>query len=489
MSSTPPTPTQWGLNRTVASASLPLPYQQQASMASLLSGTSTTSLLPLRRHSVYGYEDRLVLDFGALHVKVGLSGESKPRYHLPITVPSFDDPSINAGLYEPTLDHRLTARRREALIDLFLSIYNKYILTDSKQRKVIICDKVLMPMPIKQLITDVLFRGFQVPAIHYANADLLALMCFGRGSGIVVDIGHLETTAVPVYDGRPLYQLVKMAPLGGKALIERFKMLIKNHASVKTSDDIPPSTATTTDPTIQLNQILDSQPEQFWHNLVAQTILVAQTASRMDLVETAQRNPLGQYAIYDNPQSKDVSVRVPYNASTAILTIPGWVRERATEVWFEGAGTVSSEDDSLVSLVLDMLVKCPLDIRTDLASGLVFTGGCAMVPGVMTRVETDLKSVGGDGAFLLISDGRTGGKRAAVHRFDEVRRLVRDRIKVLRSVFGANLLAWVGGSLSGSLKMGVKELVREDYLSEGGEYLVPDWSQLEDSDEVVASEE
>ncbi|KAI9347745.1 hypothetical protein BDR26DRAFT_1004848 [Obelidium mucronatum] len=473
-SSSPSTPTQWGLNRTVSSSSPPLPYHQQASMASLLSSASTTSLLPLRRHSVYGFEDRLVLDFGALHVKVGLSGEQKPRYHLPITVPSIEDPNYNAGLYEPMLDHRLIHQRREALIDLFLSIYNKYILTDSKQRKVIICDKVLMPMPIKLLIADVLYRVFQVPAIQFANADLLALMCFGRGTGIVIDIGHLETTVVPVYDGRPLYQLVKMAPLGGKTLIDRFKLLIKNHGSIKTSD----SQSTAQDNSLLL-QILDSQPEQFWHNLVAQTVLVAQTASRMDMVETAQRNPLGPYAIYD-PQSKDVSVRVPYEGNTALLTIPGWVRERATEVWFEGAGTIYSEDDSVVSLILDALVKCPVDIRTDIAAGLVVTGGGAMVPGVMGRIETDLKSVGGDSGFLLINDGRTGGKRSAVHRFDEVRRLVRDRVKVLRSVFGANLLAWVGGSLVGSLKMVVKELIREDYLAEGAQ-LVPDWSRLGDT--------
>ncbi|ORY40145.1 hypothetical protein BCR33DRAFT_681418 [Rhizoclosmatium globosum] len=185
---------------------------------------------------------------------------------------------MNAGLWEPTVDAKLTPRRREVLIDLFLSIYNKFILTDSKQRKVIICDKILLPMPIKTLIVDVLFRNFQVPTIHFASADLLALMALGRSSGIVVDIGHLETTVVPVFDGRPINQLVKFAPLGSQSLIDRLKLLIKNHASLTVSvpPQAPPPPPTSPSLSSQpvftlLDQTMADQPPYFWSNLIAQT--------------------------------------------------------------------------------------------------------------------------------------------------------------------------------------------------------------------------
>jgi actin-related protein len=45
---------------------------------------------------VSGYEDRVVLDIGSLYVKVGLSGESKPRHMIPITIPS-----LIPGIPEP----------------------------------------------------------------------------------------------------------------------------------------------------------------------------------------------------------------------------------------------------------------------------------------------------------------------------------------------------------------------------------------------------
>lgn len=36
-----------------------------------------------RRHSIYGTEDRVVLDIGSLYIKCGFSGESSPRHIVP----------------------------------------------------------------------------------------------------------------------------------------------------------------------------------------------------------------------------------------------------------------------------------------------------------------------------------------------------------------------------------------------------------------------
>ena len=39
---------------------------------------------------------------------------------------------------------------------------------------------------------------FQVPSVNFASAPLLSLMTAGSVTGLVVDIGHLETTVLPV---------------------------------------------------------------------------------------------------------------------------------------------------------------------------------------------------------------------------------------------------------------------------------------------------
>ena len=50
-----------------------------------LSNYSSSSSLHTfaRRHSIYGTEDRVVLDIGSLYIKCGFSGESHPRHIVP----------------------------------------------------------------------------------------------------------------------------------------------------------------------------------------------------------------------------------------------------------------------------------------------------------------------------------------------------------------------------------------------------------------------
>ncbi|KAJ3090322.1 hypothetical protein HK100_007487 [Physocladia obscura] len=506
---------QWGLHRTAAS-----PQSASSSHSRSLSLATTGGLLrrntasgsvsfapnAQRRLSAFGFEERIVLDVGSQFLKVGLSGEPRPFFVLPVFVAALDDPKVNAGLYEPNLNMTLMARRRNVLSELLLQVYSKYIITDSKQRKVIICDKVLMPIQIKSLITDVLFDLLQVPAINFVSADMLTLVTTGKRSGLIVDVGFHETTVVPIFDNRPIPHLTKCAPLGAHALVSRLKELIKNHAIQETPQQ--------TDPT-KIDQLLSSAElsEDFWTDLAARICFVSPTNSRIQMSVTARNNSLGNYAVYDSDKVTDVTITVPvrhvniqatgqldgedvqsatsknpeeeeptYTEDAVKLKIPGWVRERAAEIWFEGSGTTPGEDDSLVSLILDGLVKLPIDTRTAVASNIVLTGGGAMVVGLHTRLEHDLRSVGDGGGSavvsgFLVNDGR-GGKRGALHRFDEVRRLVREKMGVVRTVFQPNLLPWIGGSLSGAVKMTMSELSRENYQSDRDLYAVPDWTRL-----------
>lgn len=42
-----------------------------------------SSSLYARGHSIYGIEDRIVLDIGSLYIKCGFSGEPRPRHIVP----------------------------------------------------------------------------------------------------------------------------------------------------------------------------------------------------------------------------------------------------------------------------------------------------------------------------------------------------------------------------------------------------------------------
>lgn len=104
-----------------------------------------------------------------------------------------------------------------------------HLMTDPKSRKVIVLENPLLPTRFKEMIARRLFEDFQVrcrlleagvlssckaesealtrrvtlardqvPSISFFPPQLLALLATGRTTGLVVDVGHLETVILPV---------------------------------------------------------------------------------------------------------------------------------------------------------------------------------------------------------------------------------------------------------------------------------------------------
>ncbi|KAJ8494402.1 hypothetical protein ONZ45_g13246 [Pleurotus djamor] len=89
----------------------------------------------------------------------------------------------------------------------------------------------------------------------------------------------------------------------------------------------------------------------------------------------------------------DLHMKVPAAPSSqtgpgrATLIIPGWIRERAAEVLFEGGDV---DESSLAEVILDTLLKVPVDLRKTLASSILIVGGTPMLPGFITRLHAEL---------------------------------------------------------------------------------------------------
>ena len=85
------------------------------------------------------------------------------------------------------------------------------------------------------------------------------------------------------------------------------------------------------------------------------------------------------------------------------IIIPGWIRERAAEVLFEGGDV---DERSVVEIVLDILLKVrrrcvvhlyisaifqvPVDLRKEMASSILVVGGTPMLPGFVHRLHAEL---------------------------------------------------------------------------------------------------
>ena len=138
-----------------------------------------------RRHSVYGTETKIIIDPGSRIWKVGFSGELHPRSVFLIN----DDKSLwNLNALKSFI----------GIIDAFLLTFINHLQIDSKQKKILLVENSFLSNPIKDSIIRILFNNFQVPSIAFANSSLLALLASGRSSGLVIDIGYLQTIITPV---------------------------------------------------------------------------------------------------------------------------------------------------------------------------------------------------------------------------------------------------------------------------------------------------
>ena len=71
-------------------------------------------------------------------------------------------------------------------------------MADPRTRKVIILENPLLPICIKEVVVRILFSHLSVPSISFASTPLCALLSIGRSTGLVMDVGHAETTLLPV---------------------------------------------------------------------------------------------------------------------------------------------------------------------------------------------------------------------------------------------------------------------------------------------------
>lgn len=255
----------------------------------------------------------------------------------------------------------------------------------------------------------------QVPSLSFASAPVLALMAAGRLSGLVVDVGHLETTVTPVSDrrmfdrrrkkrsltadwcdllsrqvfhSRPLFPSLTTSPIAGRRLNRRLRALLLAFASYIA----PPSSLTSTTParvaSLPREILTDDLVEEIKTRLcfVGGEALPADEAQAAsgDLEIPQARDDLDErdedeaivahlYERYSRtaPATKPVSFRVPtlrggsalssangHSGGRGWIQVPGWVRERAAEVLWEDEGDQDAR--GLADVVLECLLRVSL---------------------------------------------------------------------------------------------------------------------------------
>ncbi|KAJ7031404.1 actin-domain-containing protein [Mycena alexandri] len=494
-----------------------------------------------RRHSLYGVEDRVIIDAGSRIWKVGFSGEGRPRdvfYAGGPNEPPLWTLSRAADAAEEAEEERILEVKLETCLR---SVFHDSLLTDPKARKVILVEHPLLPIYIKDMMARILFENLQVPSVSFASSHLLSLLAVGRITGLVIDCGHLESVALPIFAARPLFPHLRTTPLAGSRLTSHLRALLLLFGTY-----LPPPTSLSAAANIPAANRSMRVPQEILTDAVVEEIKArccfvgdalgplpgdtrdatpgdesseldllppsdsTQSESEFSLAGRSSHRASSEFSIISNPRvpaadnprgeghlqglatlykrhstATDLQMRVVPPASQqtgtgrGTLIIPGWVRERTAEVLFEGGDV---DESSVAEVILDSLLKVPVDLRKTMASSILAVGGTSMLPGFIPRLQHEL--VRAVTPPPTPSRHPTRPEKYTLPPYDPyaVLRPLLPYFAILNNpspppstttravanagkapAFSPATMAWIGGSLAGSLKTGGTEVNREQW--------------------------
>ncbi|KAJ6623966.1 actin-domain-containing protein [Mycena sp. CBHHK59/15] len=468
-----------------------------------------------RRHSLYGVEDRVIIDAGSRIWKVGFSGEGRPRdvfYARGVNDPPLWNLSRATDPVEKAEQERLLEVKLETCLR---SVFHDSLLTDPKARKVILVEHPLLPLYIKDMMARLLFENLQVPSVSFASSHLLSLLAVGRITGLVVDCGHLESVALPVnISARPLFPHLRTTPLAGarltshlRALLLLFGTYLPPPTSLSAAANIPAANRSMRVPQEEIKARCCFVGEALGGSHDTRDATPGDESSEMDLPPSdsthsesdfshAGRDTSSEFSIIshprvpsaDNPRGEGhlQALATLYQRHSTATELQ--MRVRTAEVLFEGGDV---DESSTAEVILDALLKVPVDLRKTLASSILVVGGTSMLPDssrvappqrppdiLQDRIDPLHHRM-----ILMLPPAAPSLFRHPEQPESPPATSARAGANAGKApAFSPATMAWVGGSLAGSLKTANRDGegsmdVSADVDSRATQSILPDWTR------------
>ncbi|XP_062324499.1 actin-related protein 10 [Osmerus eperlanus] len=380
-----------------------------------------------------GEKTAVVIDLGASYTKCGFAGETGPRFIIPSEI---QKPGQQQSI--KVVQYNINTEELYANLKEFIhTLYFRHLLVNPRDRRVVIIESILCPSHFREILTKVFFKQFEVPSVLFAPSHLMSIMTLGINSGLVMDCGYTETLVLPVYECIPILSAWEALPLGGKAIHKELDSLLVEQCTVDSDSTTGQS----------LPAVIGSIPEEIVEDIKVRTCFVSDL-QRGQNIQKAKFNLEGTAERPTPPPD----VEYPLDGEK-ILHIKGPIRDSVMEMLFEQ----DNEEKSVATLILDALVKCPIDTRKALSENLVVIGGTAMLPGFLHRLMAEI--------------------RLLVEKPQYCDALATKTFRLHSPPAKPNCTAWLGGAIFGALQdiLGSRSISR-DYYNQTGR--IPDWCSL-----------
>ncbi|CEM08068.1 unnamed protein product [Vitrella brassicaformis CCMP3155] len=319
--------------------------------------------------------DVIVIDAGGGSLKVGFSGEDLPRTVLSTAmsvvteIPEDDEGNVDTTAQPKTLTYfgdealqnaskgtlKLPLKRgllhdKDSLEDVLEHALRSLLKVDYEELPILLIDSPLTPQHQRDFLAEMLFEKFKVRSLAMMNSAVLSLFSTGRTRGMVVEMGHGVTHAVPVFEGFAIPHATFRMDYGGQDITDAVQKIFK---------ELPSLTAY----------------QQHAHPWVMRSL-------KESLCHVAPHSLKEQLASEDPASDEERSFELP---DGTIVQVDQQLRYGAPEILFAGG------DRSLPKITQMGLNACDLDFRLDLVRNLVLAGGTSMIPGLSERIRNEMQ--------------------------------------------------------------------------------------------------
>lgn len=243
----------------------------------------------------------------------------------------------------------------------------------------------------REKVTEIMFEKYNVPAFFLVKNAVLAAFANGRSTGVVLDSGASQTSAVPVHDGYVIQQAIVKSPLAGDFIT----MQCKNYLEESSGVEVVPSYMVAGKEIVKENDPAkwtkkSNLPEgitKSWHNYMVKQVIqdfqssVLQVADAPYDKETADNMPTIHFD-FPNGFNQDFSAERFYLPEA--LFDPSKINSNINVKGVSGSVMGMSQ------IVTTSVGMCDIDIRPSLYGSVILTGGNTLLSGFTERLTRDL---------------------------------------------------------------------------------------------------